>query len=85
MTADIAKSMRNSPARAENPERFYGFSATGGTVFELFCYNAEDLFPTQMICGFAFATNLQMLLKTRNSFTMPYCGHILVGVAKDKK
>jgi len=36
----IAKSMRNSPARAENPERFCGFSATGGTDFELFCYTA---------------------------------------------
>jgi len=30
-----ANSMRNSHAQAENPERFYGFSATGRADFEL--------------------------------------------------
>ena len=39
---DKANSMRNSPARAGNPERFNGFSATGGAVFELICYKWRD-------------------------------------------
>jgi len=36
-----ANSMRNSPDRAENPERFSGFSATDRADFELICYSAS--------------------------------------------
>ena len=41
--SDKAKSMRNGPDRAENSQRFKAFSATGETVFELFCYIYERL------------------------------------------
>jgi len=42
-----AKSMRNSPRPSRNCERLDAILATGGTVFELFCYTIKGVGGTR--------------------------------------